>query len=47
MLIEVDILDPEYAISLTNSEKGEIFYLPKNVFNLGLMLNAVIEKDPS
>lgn len=29
MLIEADKRGPEYAMSLTYSEKGETFYIPK------------------
>lgn len=40
MLIEADKRGPEYAMSLTYSEKGETFYIPRNLYIIGLMNTA-------
>ncbi len=40
MLIEVDKRGPDYAIPLTYSPDGEPFYVPKNLFLIGMMNTA-------
>ena len=40
MLMEADKRGPEYAIPLTYSKSGETFYIPKNLYLIGLMNTA-------
>ncbi|WP_260509308.1 AAA family ATPase (plasmid) [Priestia aryabhattai] len=40
MLMEADKRGPEYAIPLTYSKSGETFYIPQNVYLIGLMNTA-------
>lgn len=40
MLIEADKRGPEFAIPLTYSEDNETFYIPKNLYLIGLMNTA-------
>lgn len=40
MLLEADKRGPEHVVALTYSEKGEQFYLPKNLYVIGTMNTA-------
>ena len=40
MLIEADKRSPEYAVALTYDSAGERFFVPANVYILGMMNTA-------